>query len=793
MKRAFQNLFRKGEGNPIKIVCLGVGLAIGLVMLAEVIFERSYDNFIPRLEDTYQIQSAYASSTDLSEHKQRNYSSVSGAIAPGIKTYCPEVEAATRYTELNYEMKLVTEDQRMIQGNAFFCDSAFFDVFPRDLLVGEDPHTGLEKANQAYISSEMSEKLGGEIVGKTLYWKEFPQFRLTVAGVFEAFPENTHLPKMDMLVAMPTIGQVSWDGRNNWVGNDRYAGYIRLAPGTDPKVLAPGVEHMMDVHGITESIRQAGGTLKYSFQPVEELFTASDYNRIMNLVFLGFGIIMLMVAVLNYILLVVSSLVNRAKSIATYRCYGAGNKEIYRMIFAESGLHCFLSLILAVLIVFGLQDFLQGQIGHSLSSLFPPATLVVCLGVTLAVAAACGLLPGYFYTRIPVTYAYRRYTEHKRLWKLGLLFVQFLLTSLFVCLLTVIGLQYHNLTHFQTGFEYRNVVYVSLPGTKPVERERCVQELKKLPNVSGVTWGYQEMFLTCSGNNVFMEGEDRQLFNVADMYLVGPDYHRTFEIPVIEGRTFTPHLRDSLTQEVMVSRSFVEKMKQLGIWKDSPIGKTFCITEHQGQARICGVYENIQLGSQVAEKYDSRPTVMFYGNEPNHQLYIRLKETGSRQMEEIQRVITETMPSQDKKVYSLNMDMENLYNGVLHIRNSVLFAGICILLIALIGLTAYVRDEVNRRRSEIAIRMIHGAGIGNVERLFLGDLLKTALPAILTGGMVAYLLSRQMLELFATKIDLTAGLFGGCMLAVLGCILALAAGLIRKAAQTNPTINLRTE
>jgi hypothetical protein len=31
------------------------------------------------------------------------------------------------------------------------------------------------------------------------------------------------------------------------------------------------------------------------------------------------------------------------------------------------------------------------------------------------------------------------------------------------------------------------------------------------------------------------------------------------------------------------------------------------------------------------------------------------------------------------------------------------------------------------------------------------------------------------------------------MLAVLGCILAQAAGLIRKAAQTNPTINLRTE
>ena len=90
MKRAFQNLFRKGEGNPIKIICLGVGLAIGLVMLAEVIFERSYDNFIPRLEDTYQIQSAYASSTDLSEHKQRNYS-----------TSNPQLSSSASFLRLN--------------------------------------------------------------------------------------------------------------------------------------------------------------------------------------------------------------------------------------------------------------------------------------------------------------------------------------------------------------------------------------------------------------------------------------------------------------------------------------------------------------------------------------------------------------------------------------------------------------------------------------------------------------------------------------------------------------------
>lgn len=39
MKRAWKGLFRKGEANVVKIVCLSVGLAIGLVMLA-----RSFSN-----------------------------------------------------------------------------------------------------------------------------------------------------------------------------------------------------------------------------------------------------------------------------------------------------------------------------------------------------------------------------------------------------------------------------------------------------------------------------------------------------------------------------------------------------------------------------------------------------------------------------------------------------------------------------------------------------------------------------------------------------------------------------
>ena len=790
MKRALQNLFRKGEGDLTKILCLGVGMAIGLVMLAEVIFERSYDNFIPHLEDTYIIQENYKHQGN----DWKNHNTVSGAIAPGIKRYCPEVEAATRFTILNEDLLLTTDDQRTIKGNAYLCDSSFFEVFPRKILMGEAPHTGLEKANNAYISAKLLKVLGNDIIGKQLTWKIFPDFHLTVVGVFEDFPENTHLPKIDIAVALPTIGQIMGDGRNNWLGNDRYSGYIRLRPGTDPQTLEPNIKHMLYTNAPMEELERSGSQFYLNLKPVSKIFLSSEYNRIMNIVFLIFAFIMLAVAVLNYILLVVSSVVKRAKSIATYRCYGAESKDIYRMILAESALHCFIALILAVLIVFGLQDFLQEQMGHSLRALFSPTALVLCLMVVIAVAVICGVMPGYIYTRIPVTYAYRRYTENKRQWKLGLLFVQFMLTTFFVCLLTVIGLQYQALTNYRTGFEYKNILYTSLSGTQNVERERCIQELKRLPNVNGVTWGYQEMFMKCSGNNVYDPQNDKEYMNIADMYDVGPDYHKVFSIPILEGTGFTTELGDSVSQEVMVSRSFIDKMEKLAGWTGSPIGKQIFITEHQGRPyTICGVYEEIHLGSQVAEDFDDRPTVMFYNTHPNHLLYIRLKEMGPEQIKEIQDIVSRTMPSQEKQVYSLDLEMANQYNMLLHVRNSILFVGLCILVIALIGLIAYIRDEVNRRRSEIAIRIIHGAQVKDVQLIFLKDILKIAIPAVLIGTAFALFASNRLLELFAFKINLTGYIFGGCILVVLIIMLILSTSMIWKAARSNPINNLRTE
>ncbi len=792
MRRVFISLFRKGESNGVKILCLGVGLAIGLTLLAEVIFQTSYDKFIPWLEDTYRLEERFCYQSDAGDWM--SYPQVSGATAPGIKSYCPEVETATRFTGVVEKEIFMSEDGKEVACSIYMCDSSFFDMFPVPILMGESPHTGLEKEGCGYISRTLFEMLGQDIVGRTLTSKDYSDFHFTVIGVFDDFPDNTHLPRFNVALALPTIKWFTYDGSNNWLGNDRYKGYVRLRHGTDPEQLRPNIERMMDDH-ISEALNRSGGQLEYVFKPVGDIFFSSDYNRVMCIVFLSFAVIMLLTSFLNYVLLSLSSMVSRAKYMATYRCYGASSWDICRMVLAESFFHVgILSLALAVLIIFGLQDFLQMQLGHGLRALFSPSAVIACVLVTIVVVVACGLVPGYFYARIPVTYACRRYSESKRRWKLGLLFVQFMLTAFFVSLLVVVGLQYNMLTNYNTGFDYKHVLTVDLSGMDETESNRCVQQLKLLPDVVSVTWGFQSLAERCNGNNVYNPETGQEYMNVADMYDVGDDYLETFQIPLVCGDTFTPHLQDTVTRQVMVSRSFVERMRELVGWTDSPVGRSFFLTGHSvGEFTICGVYEDIYIGSQISEDRDSRPTVMLYNDTPSYNLYVRVREMSPETIMKVQQVVNETLARDDKIVTSLDIQMRDMYDSLLHVRNSVLFAGLCVLIIALVGLIAYIRAELSRRRSEIAIRVIHGASVADVEFLFLIDLLKIALPAILLGVLCAWMAGQSVLTLFAVKIGLTWRIFIPCIIAVLLLVMLLSAWLVWRASRTNPIENLRTE
>ena len=107
--------------NILKILSLGIGLAIGCILIAKVCFESSYDNFYKGLDRIYLIKAVYSLRGETDENSQ-----VSGGVAPGFKKYVPGVESATRTTFLFESDKFYTEEKALVTGTLVLADTAFF-------------------------------------------------------------------------------------------------------------------------------------------------------------------------------------------------------------------------------------------------------------------------------------------------------------------------------------------------------------------------------------------------------------------------------------------------------------------------------------------------------------------------------------------------------------------------------------------------------------------------------------------------------------------------------------------
>lgn len=562
---ALRSLFKKGRSNGIKILSLGVGLAMGLVLISKVCFERSFDKFYPDSDRIYRLHENI-----IRDGEYKSYGQVSGGVATAMQVEIPEVEKATRLTYIGGDKELFkTQDgNRYSARYVVMGDTNVFDLLPRPILIG-DPKETLSRPGYVMISNRIAKLLGGaeQAVNKEFEFESSPGQTYTIGGVFEDVPENSHL-RFEIVASLE--GMSKWS-RENWLGNDRYLGYVKLYPGTDPESLTTAIREMQGRHCDLEEVKKAGIDLTYSLVPLMDMHSNSDEVKSMNSL-LGFlAFVLIFTAAMNYVLIVISTLINRTKEVAVHKCYGASDKNLFGMIMSETCLHMLISLLLAAFLIVLFRTKTEELLGATLGALFSTQTIVILIGVCIVIFFITGLIPTYMFLRIPVAAAFRNFKESRRYWKLCLLFIQFLATAYLVALLSVINKQYDYMVNVDPGYAYEKLAYCSTQGVEESVRNTAIEELRKIPEVDKVSACYDLPISGMSGNNVSLPGDDRELFNIADMYWVKDDFFSLMEIPVIEGEVFRSD--GSASNKVMVSRSFVEKMEQVAGWTGSAIGK----------------------------------------------------------------------------------------------------------------------------------------------------------------------------------------------------------------------------
>ena len=784
-----KSLNQRGQHNWIKIVCLAVGLATGIVLIGKAGFEQSWDNFFPTSDRIYVVCEDI-----IMDGEYKHYPQTAGAVAHGLKHYCPQVEAATRYTGFAHDMPIVTDDDKRVRTNYAVVDSCFFDVFPFRVLVG-NPKKTLSQVDCCMIPRSLAEKLTGienplDLVGKKLYYNIRGGWALTVGGIYEDIPMNSKLHGMEVMVSMPTITKIMFDGRDNWVGNDRYEGYVRLAKGITPDDLKPQIEKMKHDNLPLDELKKAGVDMGFSVQPLKDYHTKDEGTRRMTWIISILAAVLIGCAVMNYLLLVIGGISRRAKEMAVHQCYGAEARHIYNKVMTESIVHLLLSLALAALLLFIFKDTIEELVGAPLMVLLLTGSNIwLIVSTCLVVLLITGLVPSWIYTHIPLAAAFKNYNHSHRLWKLLLLGLQFASATFLIVLLIVVGRQYRMMVHDDLGYDYSTLGSMLVDGVSIEQRQLAMDELRKLSSVKGVTMAYPNLTEYQCGDNILLSGDDRQYMNVADLYYTGDEYFDVMGIPVVSGRTFTEQT-DTL-REVMVSRRFEERMKELAGW-DQAVGKQFICTSFQGPYTIVGVYEDPRIGSITDP--DNRASVCYYSQKPDWMHYILIRFQSMNGLEEANKLVKKLITDNpDITITPYNQMVTELYTDAHRFRTTVMIGGLVALIIALIGLIGYLAGEIARRQKEIAIRKVNGAKITDVLKLFQTDILRVALPAVVIGATGAWYVARLWLEQFSEKTTLSSIIFVSGALAVIVVILSVVCIDCYRVASSNPVNYLKTE
>ena len=768
----------------VKSLTLGIGLAISTILVAKICFELSYDRCYRDSENIYQIRTGFTQ-----QGHDSDFRSVSGAVAPGFRQYVPGVEYATRTTFLVESDRFKDEDGNTVTGNLILADTSYFDVFPARILAG-DPKKELSVAANLMVSRSFAEKLGGvqEAVGKMIESEEYTGYKMTVAGVFEDFPYHSS-QKYDLLLSMESYSEQS---TGNWVGNDRYIGYVRLAEGVDYKMLAPAIRLMQEKNQPLDQIEKSGSKIWYYLKPLASQHSSEEKVRNMLVILAIVSVLLLVISLLNYVLFVISAMVKRSREVGVRKCYGAGTANIYGMMMKEAAVDVLASLAVSALLILAFQSIIGDLVGVPVKALFVPQTIITIVAVVVIVFVVAAFVPAKLYSNIPIASAIRNYKENKRIWKLALLFAQICVCTFLMALVLVIGLQYNKAINDKPGYEYENLIFANLRGTDFSVHQTVIDKLLSVPGVEDVQMSYGLPLEWSSGNNVFLwETPIREIFNIADQYEGTEGLFAMMGIPFVEGR-----YPQTLT-EVAVSESFLDKMSEFEDWSDGAVGKQIYISEHSNDGQVltvCGVYKDYRIRNLTNP--DERASVKFLGKVGESYmpyLIVKVNVVDRQMMDKADAVLKDVFPEREIAFTAYKDAMRDAYKEERRMRNILIFGCAICILIALFGLVGYVRDESDRRSKEMAVRKINGASVRDILGLFVGEITKLGVSAAVLADLGAWFAAKVWLENFAERITLSPLIFIAADIVILVIVAATVVVNCLRISRSNPVESLKNE
>jgi putative ABC transport system permease protein len=546
-------------------------------------------------------------------------------------------------------------------------------------------------------------------------------------------------------------------------------------------------------------IREHKYSFEYKIQPFTDVHLHSNLSYEIGptgsisyvIIFGTVGIIVLLLACINYINLSTAYATERFKEVGIHKVLGAQKRQLITQYLTESWLLGITSLLIA----FGWIELSRPSFEGIAETKFVGLYSLPSIGILFAIASLVGLTAGLYPAVVlsgfrPVNILKGNAGGMSRNWlRKILVVVQFSITIILVIGIIVVQLQMRFIHNKDLGFDKRNLVVFGVHGSREVMNgyKGFVDELMQSRNIGGVARSNTTIGNGIGNSSATLDDVNgRKVSTTVYRLRCDYDYVDVYNMKLVAGRNFRVDNAADSGRAYIVNEALA---KTYGYANPSDvIGKPI---EYAGvDGEIIGVVKDFNFNSL---QHKIEPMCMYLLTGGFSRISIRINGDARKGFEEVQATWKKHFPSSVLQYSFYEDSLAASYRAESRFSAIFLVFSIISLMIACLGLFALVSYTVERRSKEIGIRKVLGATIANILSMLSREFLILVALSSIVAIPAGYYFMNEWLTGFAYHVSLNVLMF----IAAGALVLVVAWGTVSlrtfRAAAANPVQSLRSE
>jgi putative ABC transport system permease protein len=776
----------------INLTGLTFGLGIVTIVLVFVLNELGYNQSFENKDRIYRVLNFNKADNNI-------WANTPVVIGQTAKEQFAEIEANIHQCNIS-AIEVKKGDEFIEDKNVLCTEAAFLNVFGIKLLQGST--LGFDQSKEKImLSKSTAEKYFGSEnpVGKIIEIRKTGSLTpMEVVAVYNDLPQNSTieasfiastefgleklLQNMVSTGTAPTIQEMkeSWDSGNGAF----FTNYLLLREGASVAQLETKLNQMAAQHAEKDS------KLNLSLQPLNDIYFGSGKivdnnagdkgNRSMLYILMSIGLLILIMACINYLNLSSAQAITQTKALAVRKVCGASSKSLILQMMYESAFISLIALPFALLAAHFALPFISTLLGKtynlSLTSQFF-TSFAMLVAIAIGTGALSGLLVSLKITSFRLIETLKgKYSDagNRHFIRKGMIVFQVSIFIVLIAVMLVVQKQVHYAFTKDLGIEKEGLLRIPLGDHN---YKLFKQEIKKNPNVqqvSGALWIPPHQ---------------------GKMYMSIPKVSNKSETIKINGLFVDYGFAHTMGMKLVAGTDFDESKVNAGVLVNESAFKALGLKEGIGEQTAFGPVVGVVKDFNMYSIHQA-VTPMLIGLNPQmcREIAVKIKTSNLKEtIAFLEKTWKETGGTTAFDFDFTNDILNQIYESDIRFSKIIGLLTVIAILISSLGLFGLSLLISKQKTKEIGIRKVTGARVGEIITFLNRDFVIWVSLAFAISTPVAWMVASQWLTNFAYQTPLSWWIFALSGLLALGIALLTVSWQSWKAATRNPVEALRYE